>query len=397
MSRKTWIEYLDKIAGPAITLVSEGKLNTLEIEQREGTDNFGHSKVEFFLRTLCGISAWLDAEVNDPEEKALQASYRDNVALGLDYFIEQEYENLLYEKPVGPTGNLVEFAKLAMACCYSPNFLVGQLKGKNLDRWIAVLKGSRNSQPLCNNWLLFAAIIEVLLDMLGENFDQMRVDYAVKQHDQWYKGDGIYGDGKHFHFDYYNSLVIHPMLLEVCKHLGSRMPLWHGSFTTGLGKVMNLWKDDYEAEFFERAHRYAEILERLISPEGTYPCVGRSICYRFGAFHHLGYLAWRNKLPDTLKPGQVRAALTAVMKRQFDAPNTFNENGYLRPGFVGHQPLLAEDYMSTGSLYHCTYTFAALGLSDTDPFWTAEDEEWTNLKAWGGKPVPMDQSIESNV
>ena len=43
----------------------------------------------------------------------------------------------------------------------------------------------------------------------------MRVDYALRQHDQWYKGDGAYGDGPTFHWDYYNSFVIHPMLLDV--------------------------------------------------------------------------------------------------------------------------------------------------------------------------------------
>ena len=43
----------------------------------------------------------------------------------------------------------------------------------------------------------------------------MRVDYALRQHAQWYKGDGVYGDGPEFHFDYYNSFVIQPMLLDV--------------------------------------------------------------------------------------------------------------------------------------------------------------------------------------
>ncbi len=31
----------------------------------------------------------------------------------------------------------------------------------------------------------------------------------------WYKGDGWYGDGVDLHMDYYNSYVIHPMLLDV--------------------------------------------------------------------------------------------------------------------------------------------------------------------------------------
>ena len=46
-------------------------------------------------------------------------------------------------------------------------------------------------------------------------WDRMRVDYALRQHEQWYKGDGVYGDGPEFHWDYYNSFVIHPMLLDV--------------------------------------------------------------------------------------------------------------------------------------------------------------------------------------
>ena len=51
----------------------------------------------------------------------------------------------------------------------------------------------------------------------------LRVDYAVRQHQQWYKGDGMYGDGPTLHMDYYNSFVIHPMLLDVLRrHVGAR-------------------------------------------------------------------------------------------------------------------------------------------------------------------------------
>lgn len=33
--------------------------------------------------------------------------------------------------------------------------------------------------------------------------------------EEWYKGDGWYGDGPDFHFDYYNSFVIQPMIIQV--------------------------------------------------------------------------------------------------------------------------------------------------------------------------------------
>lgn len=33
--------------------------------------------------------------------------------------------------------------------------------------------------------------------------------------DGWYKGDAWYGDGQEFHLDFYNSIVIHPMLTDI--------------------------------------------------------------------------------------------------------------------------------------------------------------------------------------
>ena len=50
---------------------------------------------------------------------------------------------------------------------------------------------------------------------------------------------------------------------------------------------------------------------------------GRSITYRAGAFHHLADMAWRKILPASLKPSQVRSALTAVIKKTLEYRTTF--------------------------------------------------------------------------
>ena len=63
------------------------------------------------------------------------------------------------------------------------------------------------------NHLLFNAIMESFLGMVGEEWDAMRVDYAVRKFEDWYVGDGTYSDGPRYHWDYYNSYVIQPMLL----------------------------------------------------------------------------------------------------------------------------------------------------------------------------------------
>ena len=74
-----------------------------------------------------------------------------------------------------------------------------------------------------------------------------------------------------------------------------------------------------------RIQRYAAVQERLISPEGAFPPIGRSLAYRIGAFQALGQVALGHLLPAEVAPAQVRCALTAVMKRMMEAPGTFDE------------------------------------------------------------------------
>src|SRR5690606_10990986 len=60
---------------------------------------------------------------------------------------------------------------------------------------VQCLKQTRTRKPHFNNWLLFSAVIEAFLCRAGEDWDRMRVDYALRQHEQWYLGDGAYADG----------------------------------------------------------------------------------------------------------------------------------------------------------------------------------------------------------
>jgi hypothetical protein len=163
----------------------------------------------------------------------------------------------------------------------------------------SALESTRAITPVFSNWLLFSATVEAALARLGANWDRMRVDFAIRQHEQWYKGDGVYGDGPAFHFDYYNSFVIQPMLLDVLDVCRDEMPAWK----------------DIATRVEPRARRHAAILERLIAPDGTFPAVGRSIAYRFGALQLLAQMALRKALPAEVAPAQVRGALTAVIRR----------------------------------------------------------------------------------
>ena len=207
-----------------------------------------------------------------------------------------------------------------------------------------------------------------------------RIVYALQKHMDWYKGDGAYGDGEEFHWDYYNSFVIQPMMLDITRVLSEKKM----DTVISYQKVLN------------RAQRYAAVQERLISPEGTYPPIGRSMIYRFGAFQLLSQIALQKNLPAEISPAQVRSALSLVVYRTMKAPNTFDSKGWLNMGVIGSQPSMAENYITTGSLYLCTVGLLPLGLPANDPFWTGKAEDWTSKKIWKGIDLPADHAYKES-
>lgn len=277
------------------------------------------------------------------------------------------------------TQPLVEAAFISVALLRCPPTVWSLLDSKTRDNVINALNDARSVRPHFNNWLLFSAALEAFFCRIGAEWDSMRVDYALRQHEQWYLGDGVYSDGPSFHFDYYNSFVILPLLLEILWAVKGSHRDWDRMYETVLA----------------RAQRHAIHLERLIGPDGTFPPVGRSLSYRCGAFHLLALLAWKGLLPSPLKPAQVREALIAVIERTLGAQQNFDNDGFLQVGLSGSQSDLAEGYISTGSLYLCSTAFLPLGLPSGDAFWTDPEEPWTQRRLWWlNEQIPRDQALK---
>lgn len=222
-------------------------------------------------------------------------------------------------------------------------------------------------------------MIETFFCKYGYDYDAVRVEFAVREFaNHWYVGDGLFSDGMRFAMDYYNSIVIHPYLATIVETINNKNKTYQW-FAPNLDKINK---------------RYAEIQERNINTDGSFPIVGRSIIYRGGVFHHLADMALRKKLPVSLSPAQVRSALTAVVKKTLDAPKTFNNKGWLNIGVYGSQPSLGEFYITTGSLYICSEIFLPLGLADTDEFWSTPPAPWTAVKVWNGEDMEADHAAE---
>ena len=243
----------------------------------------------------------------------------------------------------------------------------------------------RSIDPPYTNWFLFSSTIESFLAKAGAQFDEFRVNTACRKVEEWYVGDGWYADGPVFAFDYYSSYVFHAMYLET---LQAMVDSKYNS---------RLDYQNYYDRALKRAQKFAIILERFISPEGTFPVIGRSTPYRMAAMQPLALMAWYEKLPSDLSNGQVRAALTKVLHRMFDQQNNFNDAGYLTIGFCGSQPETADWYTNNGSLYMTSLAFMPLGLPSSHPFWTDAPQPWTQVKAWGGQPFPKDHRWDDTI
>ncbi len=378
--REYWVKVITKIGSPLLESLSKGELKkNMPVESKPGleADRRMVTYLEAFGRLMAGMSPWLELGADDTPEGRQREYFAKLARKSMKMAVDPQSPDFMNFITGGQP--LVDAAFLAHAILRAPNVLWKQLDTETQKQIIAAMKSSRVIVPPYNNWLLFSAMVEAFLLFAGEQWDGLRVDLAVKKHMEWYVGDGMYGDGPQFHWDYYNSYVIQPMLLDVLR----------------VAKENN---KEYKKTFhivLKRAKRYAEIQERLISPEGTFPATGRSLPYRFGAFQHLSQMALRHQLPEEITPAQVRSALTAVIRRLFEMPGTFDENGWLTIGFAGHQPDIAESYISTGSLYLCSVGLLALGLPPGDPFWTNPPAEWTQLKIWSGKNVPNDHAIHN--
>ena len=378
--RKVWVNALTKIATPVVKHLAEGNLKqTMPFESLSSDpDRQEVSRLEALGRTICGIAPWLELGPDSSDEGQLREELIRLSLQAITNAVDSTSPDYLRFTANRHAQPLVDAAFLAEGLLRAPKQLWGGLSDTAKQNLIREFKKSRSIKPYESNWLLFASIIEAaLLEFTGE-CDVDRMMYGVdKFRNEWYKGDGWYGDGRDFHLDYYNSLVIHPMLTETLMVIEK-----HG-----------LRNADFCPTEKKRMGRYAEQLERMISPEGTYPVTGRSITYRFGSLHALSAAALLGLLPEHLDPAQVRTAMTAVIDRQLMYPDTFDENGWLTVGFTGSQIDMSEDYINTGSEYLICAGFCALGLPENDPFWSNPYADWSSKKAWTNQKMVRDHAL----
>jgi hypothetical protein len=387
--RQYWCQEAYKMAQPVLENMAKGELQkNMQTEFSPSFDNRNRKVVymETFGRLMAGLAPWLSLPDSTFGSSPAEQKEREMVRQLREWALASYKNSVDPESPDylvwGASGqNLVDAAYIAESFIRAYDQLWVPLDPVTKDRYIKEFKMLRKYEPPYTNWFLFSSTIESFIAKAAglKEYDDFRVMMTIRKVEEWYVGDGWYADGPVFAFDYYSSYVFHAMYLETLQNM--------------IDAKQNGTRLEYRKYYdraLKRAQKFAIILERFISPEGTFPVIGRSTPYRMAALQPLALMAWYQKLPKDLSNGQVRAALTKVMHRMYDIQNNYNEGGFLTIGFCGHQPETADWYTNNGSLYMTSLSLMPLGLPANHPFWTDEAQPWTQVKAWGGQPFPKD-------
>jgi len=194
--RAYWLATLQKIVDPVLNNLAQGTLKAkMPLQTRPGLagERGLVTHLEAVGRLLAGIAPWLELSALSGSEEELRKRYASLATVAITTILDPQSPD--YIDFIAGRQNIVDSAYLAHAMLRAPNALWKALSPLTQKRLITSLKATRVLEPYINNWLLFNGMIEAFLYWVKEDWDRTRMDNALHQHETWYKGDGVYGDG----------------------------------------------------------------------------------------------------------------------------------------------------------------------------------------------------------
>jgi len=354
-TRDFWIDTLLMIVEPPLIYMGEHRYyerNTQRFEwEIQVPDDYvkGRDKrigyIEAISRIACGITPWLYLNEKNDYEKHITDRVKDLLICSIENIFDPSLE--YYNLWESTEQSMVEAAHLSYAFIRSDLQLYHSLEYETKKRCIETFKKLRKVRMINNNWVLFQAMVETFLNLVGEDGDFFRIEMCLDKVESWYIGDGFYKDGNEFKMDYYNSYVFHSFYYEISK----------------LTKIKNT------SLIKNRLFTYSSFLSNLISPTGYYPPIGRSLSYRFGAFHTIGHSLLLGYQNNQVLDKKLIDKLTLVLKFLFVENNPFDKNDFLTLGWQGYDPKIVDYYSNSGSMYSTCLGFLPLAIPEWNPIW----------------------------
>ncbi|KAF2626136.1 hypothetical protein BU25DRAFT_370583 [Macroventuria anomochaeta] len=331
------------------------------------------AQLEGFARALWAVGTLLHSKtVTQDEHDELIRPYIDGLANGSDPGHTEYWGPVVLRDQ-----RMVEMEIISYALLAAPDDMFHSQSSKakhNITEWLKTINGK--DVPI-TNWLWFRvmtnlALVKVCGVPYEEVGDAMKED--LDQMEQFYLGQGWAADG-------------------MWSDKGRQADYYSGSFAIQFSQLIYVkMAQDLDPErcarFQGRAKVFASSFWRYFDSNGAAIPFGRSLTYRFAFAGFWSAAAFAEvDLPSPLNDwGVVKGLLLRHFRWWSNKHDIFNVDGCLNVGFAYQNFYMCEDYNSPQSVYWALKSFLALGLSDSHPFWTAEE-----------KPLPSDNALTVSV
>jgi len=197
-------------------------------------------------------------------------------------------------------------------------------------------------------------------------YSQEQIDTNIEACDHMYLGEGWYKDGHEVNrIDYYNAWAFHYNYL-----------IW--TILDGESKP------ELAAKFKDRMRAFSRNFPYFFSADGSTPCWGRSMIYRFGYLAPFALGKYLNCLDVSLE--QLKTMYDMTLQFYFSHP-IITDDDYLSMGFLRTSEGILEHYNCGGSPYWAVKAMNIFMLPPTDPFWSAEEGDLPIHKSDFSVPV----------
>lgn len=259
----------------------------------------------------------------------------------------------------GPSQKLVEFGALALSMLTNPDVLWKPLPQSQKEELAKIMLSYGDGPTVDSNWKFFNIFVLSFFKEQGYSVNEKLLVQYLEKSLQHYRGNGWYNDSPAF--DYYSMWAFQMYGTIWSEFFGKKYyPELAAKFTANFSDL----KDNYPY---------------LFSRDGEMIMWGRSISYRTGAVVPFPLMGFQND-PNT-NYGWMRRISSGVIKQFLTHPDFMKDN-VPTLGFYGEFEPSVQVYSCRGSVYWMGKIFLGLLVPDTNPFWSAKENNggWDAFK-----------------
>lgn len=278
--------------------------------------------------------------------------YRRQLSLLVDKNSPQHIE---HRGNRGACQDLVEFGALGVSFFICGDVIFDRLPQATRDSLYVLMESYADGPTVPQNWRFFNLFVMSFMKSRGYAINDALMTKYLSELMADYRGNGWYFDQPNY--DLYSMWAY--------QLYGKLWSVFYG-------------RQHYPdvAAFFEKNHEemYTSY-PYLFARNGFMPMWGRSNMYRFAA---IAPLAWGEKCNH----GWMRRIASGCLLQFLQNPNFLADDGVPTPGFYGLFDPVLQGYSCRGSVFWCAKAFLPLILPETDPYWSAVENEgdWSKMK-----------------